>query len=78
MSAAATLDSSCATLDAPGMATVFGWCTTHASATWDGVASCADATSRRVSVSGASAARFSGSHSGLLRRTALVGRWSAS
>ena len=33
---------------------------------------------RRASVSGARAARFSGSHSGLLRRTALVGRWPAS
>ena len=46
MSAAAALLSTCATLDAPGIATTCGWCTVQARAICAGVASCAAATSR--------------------------------
>ena len=48
MSAAATLNSSCSTLDAPGMATTRGRLISQASATWAGLASTSAATSRSL------------------------------
>ena len=78
MSAAATLLSSCSTLDAPGMAVTAGLRITQASAIWAGLAECASATSRRVLISPAARSRFSGRNSGFAPRTRLAGRRLAS
>ncbi len=76
MSAAATLLSSCATVEAPGIATTFGCRITHASAICAGLASCAAATSRRTLRTGRTASRFSGRNKGFIARTRDVGRCS--
>jgi hypothetical protein len=70
--------STCATLDAPGIATTCGWCTVHASAICAGVTSCAAATSRSTDSSGPAARRFSGRNIAFAARTRFVGRLSAS
>ena len=59
MSAAATLNSSCSTLDAPGMATTLGRLISQASATCAGLAPTSVATSRSVCSSGSTRRRFS-------------------
>ena len=76
MSAAATLLSSCSTLDAPGIAVTAGLRITHASAIWDGVAPCASATPRSTPISSAARSMFSGRNSGFAPRTRLAGRLS--
>jgi hypothetical protein len=76
ISAAATLLSSCPTLDAPGMATTPGRRMAQASAIWAGVAECASATSRRAAIRSPARSRFSGRNSGLAARRLLPGRLS--
>ncbi|CKS92135.1 Uncharacterised protein [Mycobacterium tuberculosis] len=69
MSAAATLNSSCSTLDAPGMATTPGRLISQASATWAGLASTSTAMARNVASSGSIRRRFSVPNSGFNART---------
>ena len=59
MSAAATLNSNCSTLDAPGMATTPGRLVSQARATCAGLASTSAATSRNVCSNGSMRRRFS-------------------
>jgi len=73
-SAAAAFASTWATLEAPGIAITHGWWIAQASATWAQLASCAAATSRSTSSSGASRARFSVRNSELAARMPPVGR----
>ena len=74
MLAAATLLSSCSTLDAPGIATTAGLRMAQARATCAGVAPCASATSRSAAIRPAARSRFSGRNSGLPVRTRFTGR----
>lgn len=74
MSAAATLRSSCATLDAPGIAVTARLRTAQASAIWAGVASWESATSRRVRIRPSARSRFAGAKFALYARTRLSGR----
>ena len=66
---AAALASSWATLRAPGMATMFGWCTTQARAICAGVAWWAAASSRRAWMTGSARRRFSSLNSRLAALT---------
>ncbi len=74
MSAAATLLSSCATVDAPGIATTTGLRISQASATWDGVTVCASATWRSAAIRSVAFSRFSGRNNALLALTRFDGR----
>jgi hypothetical protein len=74
MSAAATLRSSCATLDAPGIAVTTGLRIAQASAIWAGMASWESATSRRARIRPLARSRFAGMKFALNARTWLAGR----
>ena len=78
ISAAATLLSSCATLDAPGIATTAGLLISQASATCEKPASCASATSRSTRSSPAARSWLTGRNSALNDLTRFRGRFDPS